>query len=344
MRYRKLARNKRGIGKWNSLWLGEDHLLAVESTGYSEEYTRYYLKDIQAVVSRRTMAGKVWNALFGILAVLSLGAVLGGNLKGVPPVTVGAGICAGLFLVFLLWNVFRGPTCRCHLLTPVGKEELRPLDRVKDVKRALDRISPLIGPLQGEISREEITELVGMAKGAPPAAFPVAQPAAFAAQEAKNSALQYRGGVHRAAFLVLLADSVLSALQLLHNSKALVSLSTFVSLAFLILGIVALVKQKDYLVTPLAKLMTWLGVATLVTGSIVSYFFLIVFNIEKLQVNKDHVLTQNDLLDLYAAIQPAEHPSFGYFITFYAAVTAGIAVIGLIALGAGRRRAAGSLP
>ena len=60
------------MGKWHTLWLGDDHLLAVQSTGYSEEYTRFYLKDIQAIVSRRTISGTVWNAFFGFVVVMSL--------------------------------------------------------------------------------------------------------------------------------------------------------------------------------------------------------------------------------------------------------------------------------
>ena len=77
MKYKRLASN-RGLGKLHSLWLAEDHLLVVESTGYSEEYTRYYLKDIQAIISRRSSRGKALNAVSGSLAAISLLAGIGG--------------------------------------------------------------------------------------------------------------------------------------------------------------------------------------------------------------------------------------------------------------------------
>src|SRR5262249_54585927 len=39
---------------WCSLWLGPDHLLAVDSKNYQEEYKRFYYRDIQAFIARRT--------------------------------------------------------------------------------------------------------------------------------------------------------------------------------------------------------------------------------------------------------------------------------------------------
>jgi hypothetical protein len=32
-----------------SLWLGEDHLLCVDSNGYAETYKRFYFRDVQAI-------------------------------------------------------------------------------------------------------------------------------------------------------------------------------------------------------------------------------------------------------------------------------------------------------
>src|SRR3990172_8730879 len=53
----------------NSLWLGEDHLLHVMNRGYTEEYKRFYYRDIQAVLVRQTGAGRVMAVLFGIITV-----------------------------------------------------------------------------------------------------------------------------------------------------------------------------------------------------------------------------------------------------------------------------------
>jgi hypothetical protein len=122
---------------------------------------------------------------------------------------------------------------------------------------------------------------------------------------------------------------------MLQNSKVLVSLTAFISLAFLLLAIIALVKQKEHFISPLAKGMTWGGVAVMVTGSVIGYFFMIFLNITKF---KGGATTQGDLLNFYAAIQPADHPAYAFFILVYAIIAAGIAITGLISLGRNRAK------
>ncbi len=57
-----------------TLWMGADHLLLVDRTGYTESYKRFYFADIQAIVVRRTSFsnydhGSDWKPCFGILCV-----------------------------------------------------------------------------------------------------------------------------------------------------------------------------------------------------------------------------------------------------------------------------------
>ena len=40
----------------NTLWLGADHLLQGEHTGYTEEYKRFYFRDIQGITVKRITA------------------------------------------------------------------------------------------------------------------------------------------------------------------------------------------------------------------------------------------------------------------------------------------------
>jgi hypothetical protein len=336
MKYKRLASSRCGLGKWHTLWLGDDHLLAVESNGYSEEYARYYLKDIQAIVTRRSSWGKVLNAVSGSLAAISLFAGIGGYENGPSPVSVTAAIFGGFFLLLLLWNLFRGPTCCCQIRTPVGIEKLPALDRTRSVRKVLNRLRPLIGQLQGGITRKEIIELTGKYMDTPPAVSSAAlglKGAGSAPPVAENTISPYRGGLHRAAFLLLIADAGLSLLQILHNSKALVILSTFVEIAFLFLAIIVLVKLQSRPAASLAKWMTWGGLATMVAGSVISYFFMIFLNIGKIKPGT----TQDQLFDFYAAIEPADHPSFATFLLAFAVVTAVIGIAGLIALGREQR-------
>jgi uncharacterized integral membrane protein len=335
MKYKRLARSKRGLGKWHTLWLGDDHLLTVESTGYSEEYTRYHLKDIQAVITRRTAWGTVWNLIFGLVAAISLFAGLAdfSANHGEPTGTfIMACIFGAISLPFLLWNLFRGPTCRCHIRSSVGIGELPALDRVRSAKKVLTRLRPLISQRQGNISREEIASLTRAAMEAPPIIPPVArnaQPFPSLTQQVPGTISSYRGGVHRGAFLLLVVDGGLSALQMLQNSKAMVGLTFLAALLFLLLAVAALIKQKEHKVPPLAMKMTWGSVITMLAGSIIGYFFMIFLSFEKFTHG---ISTQSQILDLYAAIDPAAHPSYVVFLLSYAVIAAGIGITGLFAM------------
>ena len=331
MKYKRLASN-RGLGKLHSLWLGEDHLLVVESTGYSEEYTRYYLKDIQAIISRRSSRGKALNAVSGSLAAISLLAGIGGYGNGPSPAGIAAGIFAGFFLLLLIWNLFRGPTCRCLIRTSVGIDELPALDRIKSVRKVLKRLRPLIGRLQGEITTKEIVLLTDKAKDAPPtatAAAPAQRVAAAATPIPGSISSRRLDSLPKAVFLLLIADAGISFLQTIHNSKPLVTLSTFVGLTFLSLAIIVLVRRQAFPAASRAKWLTWGGLATMMSGSVIGYFFMIILNLNKF---KGGFTTQDQIIDFYAAIEPSDHPTYAAFILTYAVITAVIGIAGMIAL------------
>src|SRR5947208_2826726 len=54
------------------LWLAPDHLLAVETSGYTENYRRFFFRDIQAFTIQRTNHWLIYMALFGIPTALLL--------------------------------------------------------------------------------------------------------------------------------------------------------------------------------------------------------------------------------------------------------------------------------
>src|SRR6516162_3063872 len=55
----------------SSLWLGDDHLLLVECTGYSETYKRFFFRDIQAITISKTKVRVVWNWVWGVLVAIA---------------------------------------------------------------------------------------------------------------------------------------------------------------------------------------------------------------------------------------------------------------------------------
>jgi len=48
--YVRLPGRRSGLLRRETLWLGSDHLLLVRSTRFNEDYRRFYLADIEALV------------------------------------------------------------------------------------------------------------------------------------------------------------------------------------------------------------------------------------------------------------------------------------------------------
>ena len=137
----------------SSLWLGEDHVLGIDLTGYSETYKRFYFRDIQAILIRRTGLRMVWGFVYGGLTALFA-------LIAIAPRELVVGIIFGAFAALSLWgfihNLLAGPTCACRLRTAVQTEDLPSLVRVRQARKVLDRLRPLISEAQGQLVPEEI--------------------------------------------------------------------------------------------------------------------------------------------------------------------------------------------
>ncbi|HEX3628165.1 MAG TPA: hypothetical protein VH280_22375 [Verrucomicrobiae bacterium] len=154
-----------------SLWLGPDHLLSVESTGYTENYKRFYFRDIQAIVVQGT---RNYQALTGILSIFAVILILV-TFFSMPnyPFAIFFGILAGVFLMFLSLNLIGGPTCKTFLRTAVQIEQLPPLGRVRKTRTVLKKIHPLIVAAQGgELSPEAIS--AGLREWSEPSSQPTA--------------------------------------------------------------------------------------------------------------------------------------------------------------------------
>lgn len=148
-----------------TLWLGRDHLLRIESTGYSETYKRFYFRDIQAIITRRTSAQMVTNI---ILAALAAALILIGIIEG--EVSVIITFCVIAFvtcLIPLIINLLLGATCTCQIRTAVQTESL-PIRRVGKARKIRNRIRPMIAEAQGQITPEEVLAQMQALATAPP--------------------------------------------------------------------------------------------------------------------------------------------------------------------------------
>jgi hypothetical protein len=146
------GRKKRRFFGFTRLYLGKDHLLRVQNSAYTEDYRRFYFRDIQSIVigintrRERLCAGFVIAALFLLLFAFWKGGYW----------SVFFMILASLFLLNALINWRRGPTCTCRIHTAASREELPSIGRLKNAMQVIAILKPLIAESQGRLSPEEI--------------------------------------------------------------------------------------------------------------------------------------------------------------------------------------------
>jgi hypothetical protein len=145
------GRGRRGLMLRSRLYLGPDHLLSVEGNGFTESYKRFYFADIQGIVTRRTTRW-IWSAailfVFAAAVFFSVATLISGI--GAYRLTLIGGLSLLPFAAVLL----RGPTCICHIVTAVQKEQLLPLIRLRVARKAIGRIRAAVENAQGALTEE----------------------------------------------------------------------------------------------------------------------------------------------------------------------------------------------
>jgi hypothetical protein len=170
--YRRLTRSSARKGQLTafatreSLWLGKDHLLSITSNRFTEEYKRFYFQDIQAITIRKTRRREIWNLILSLALLLCLGFLISDfRLTGLSVLLLPWGIPSVLVALPLLFNNLLGPACTCYIRTAVQVEELASMNRVRRVRRILERIHPLIAAAQGELTADQLADgLHGLAR------------------------------------------------------------------------------------------------------------------------------------------------------------------------------------
>ena len=163
----------------SSLWLGKDHLLCIDSSGYTETYKRFYFRDIQTVIIVISKRRVVWNWVLGPLTAIFLVLLLGslpytgstGSNSNLGEIVFFA-FLGFIFALPLLINNILGPSCVCHLRTAVQIEELPPLNRLRRARKALNRLRPFMVAAQGGLPPEEISARMRAAVASPDSVAP----------------------------------------------------------------------------------------------------------------------------------------------------------------------------
>jgi hypothetical protein len=134
----------------SSLWLGRDHILKVDSTYFSEEYKRFYFRDIQAITMRQTRRREMWNLVLSLATLVCFGLVAGAYTQSNMSLTLVMVYAVPLIVLFYVNNV-RGATCAVSIRTAVQTEELPSLSRVQRTQHVLGRLRPMIAAAQADL-------------------------------------------------------------------------------------------------------------------------------------------------------------------------------------------------
>ena len=214
------------------LWLGLDHLLAMEYAGAAESYRRFYFRDIEAFVIRRTHARRDMNVGLLILGLLTAGPLFLYWIKnGDGGLLVAALVVATFWGAFAFINSIRGPACQTHIRTAVQFEPLPSLGRVRTANKVLARLQPLIAAAQGVPTGEDLT---AAAWGAD---VPVTPGPALKRKRPD------KGTLHGAVFCILIAEAILAGIFYAIYKEPLSTLGMFAMFAGFVLCIMALARQ-----------------------------------------------------------------------------------------------------
>ncbi len=147
-KYRRLPGRRRGVISGASLWMGSDHILMVKTAWFREEYKRFYLRDIQAIV---VAPGPRFYLSIPML-VFALVWLFSGLFMAFWPTSVAIGWIAGATAMLAAWlGISMAAGCRCRLYTAVSKDDLPSIFRTWTARRFLRRLQPLIAQVQGTV-------------------------------------------------------------------------------------------------------------------------------------------------------------------------------------------------
>jgi hypothetical protein len=141
-----------------TLWMARDHLLLISRTGYTETYKRFYFRDIQAVIIRKTATALVLNIVLIILALPFFW--LAASATDRPPQIYWERLAwasiGGFFLFLALLSFWRGSSCITHIKTAVQTERLAAWHRMRAARKGMEMIRPRLLEAQGELPPQEL--------------------------------------------------------------------------------------------------------------------------------------------------------------------------------------------
>ncbi|MBF0570818.1 MAG: hypothetical protein HQL12_02990 [Candidatus Omnitrophica bacterium] len=242
--YRKFGGRVGNLTSYTSFWLADDHMLVCEDSGFLEKYKRFYFKDIQAVVVKKTNNGIITTLVVFVLAMICLW-FLGHATKGW---NIFWDILTGFLFLILVINIFKGQTCNTYIQTAVQKDKLNGLNRVKKFDSFLSILKPLIQSFQGEmdtlILQTQYEEALGKMA---------------VTQRDQSQQIEQESLLHTVLFLLFIIWSFLVGMGYRLNNEPFYYLILFIYLALAIGNIMAVVKQLKINLKPAIKNWAWVS-------------------------------------------------------------------------------------
>lgn len=136
----------------DSLWLGADHLLAVANRRFVEDYRRFDLREIQAIVmckQFRFIVPVYWLLAFATAFIV----VIVGTVRGSRPLADTGWAIVALLGIYWVAASLAG-SCSCHLQTAVDSYELPGLYRLWAARRVLQTLEARIAEIQGVLPND----------------------------------------------------------------------------------------------------------------------------------------------------------------------------------------------
>lgn len=261
-----------------SLWMGPDHLLMIIRSGYTQEYKRFYYKDIQGIhlraTSTGTVLGSVLGAITGIcLLVLGLGWAFW-HWEAIWLLLWGA--TTAFWILVLTYHLIRGRTCECLIQTAVQTESLVSLKRLRPSRKAF------------HILREKIEELQGILD---PSLLEGKFFGSAVTANTEHSSLpihEYQGGAHGLLFAVFMLSGFLALSNIFVPSQWIYISGYFIFAVLLILVVVSLIHQQSTSFPDGLKVVTGISFVYLVLFAFASYFLLIFYSVDNPAVSIDY--------------------------------------------------------
>ena len=308
----------------DTVWAGLDHLLLMRSNGMSENYRRFYYKDILGIVITRTRKAYVI-----LLLILAFTLITGGFTyalwqNGQTSASLSIGIMFLVFFTFLLGLLIKGSSCQCCIITAVQKENIPAVQYLKQALAMMAILKPLITKAQGVLAPDDVEK--ALANPSFNQSFLKKPPSVT--DIVKTSGTAY----HMALFTNLVLYAILVGLSLPHRTYPLVITGFIVLLFAGVSGAGALVSQRKTDLGRSLKILAWAGLGLVI-------FAFIQCNIEMawhvfLKAFKGGAdpVDQLAMFRLYCSIRPLDHPFVLFLEILVICVSAGLGLSGFFLL------------